>query len=203
MLAHLLAQHVVSCEHVDGLETLPDAVHLQQRTLQPAPERAPTHRRAGPVYGLDQLVQAQVAPRRRVEDHPRARIVRTEGHHLLRRTAAAQRGQVLDQSPSRTGERRVPVDPVSFETGDPEVSLQRWLSCGGLNVQRGAELTAARTFGSLSATVRSGTTISRGDHRSSSAGSCSSETSVPVNSPVEASTTAMPARPSLTTNAAR
>src|SRR5215211_1706396 len=132
MLAHLLAQHVVSCEHVDGLETLPDAVHLQQRTLQPAPERASAHRRAGPVYGLDQLFQAQVAPRRRVEDHPRARIVRTEGHHLLRRTSAAQRGQVLDQGTRRTGERRVPVDPVSFETGDPEVSLQRLLSCGGL-----------------------------------------------------------------------
>src|SRR5215216_1930325 len=132
MLAHLLAQHVVSCEHVDGLETLPDAVHLQQRTLQPAPERAPAHRRAGLVYGLDQLFQAQVAPRRRVEDHPRARIVRTEGHHLLRRTAATQRCQVLDQSPRRTGERRVPVDPVSFETGDPKVSLQRLLPRGGL-----------------------------------------------------------------------
>src|ERR687889_582768 len=132
MLAHLLAQHVVSGEHIDGPETLPDAVHLEQRTLQPAPERAPAHRRAGPVYGLDQLFQAQVAPRRRVEDHPRARIVRTEGHHLLRRDTAAQRGQVLDQGSRRTGERRVPVDPVSFETGDPEVSLQCLLSCGGL-----------------------------------------------------------------------
>src|SRR5215210_9413790 len=132
MLAYIFAQHVASGEHVDGSETLPDAVHLEQGTLQPASERAPAHRCAGTVYGLDQIVQAQVAPRRRVEDHPRARIVRTEGHHLLRRTAATQRGQVLDQSPCRTGERRVPVDPVSFETGDPKVSLQRLLPRGGL-----------------------------------------------------------------------
>src|SRR5215218_2182076 len=128
MLAHFLAQHVVSGEHIDGPETLHDAVHLEQRTLQPAPERAPAHRRAGLVYGLDQLFQTQVAPRRRVEDHPRARIVRPEGHHLLRRTAATQRSEVLDQGPCCAGESRVPVDPVSFEPGDPEVPLQRLLS---------------------------------------------------------------------------
>jgi hypothetical protein len=29
MLAHIFAQHVVSGEHVDGLEALPDAVHLE------------------------------------------------------------------------------------------------------------------------------------------------------------------------------
>ena len=80
----------------------------------------------------DELFQAQVAPRRRVEDHPRARIVWTEGHHLLRRTAATKGSEVLDQGPCCAGERRVPVDPVSFETGDPEVSLQRLLPCGGL-----------------------------------------------------------------------
>ena len=51
------------------------------------------------------------------------------------------------------------------------------------NVQRGAGLTAARTFGNFSAAVRSGTTISRGDHRSNSAGNCSSETSVPGELP--------------------
>src|SRR5215211_5630813 len=132
MLAHLLAQHVVCGEHVDGPETLPDAVHLQQGTLQPAPERAPAHRRARPVYVLDQLLQAQVAPRRRVEDHPRARIVRTEGHHLLRRTAATQGSEVLDQGPCCAGERRAPIDPVSFEPGDPEVPLQSLLPRGGL-----------------------------------------------------------------------
>src|SRR5215207_8770333 len=132
MLTHILAQHVVSREHVDGPETLPDAVHLKQGPLQPAPERAPAHRRAGTVYGLDQLVQSQVAPRRRVEDHPRARVVRTEGHHLLGRTATTQGSEVLDQSPCSAGERRVPIDPVSFEPGDPEVSLQRLLPRGGL-----------------------------------------------------------------------
>src|SRR5215216_8130405 len=132
MLSHLLAQHVVSGEHIDSPETLPDAVHLEQRTLQPASECAPAHRCAGPVYGLDQIFQAQVAPRRRVEDHPRARIVRTEGHHLLWRTAATQRSEVLNQGPCCAGESRVPIDPVSFEPGDPKVSLQRLLPRGGL-----------------------------------------------------------------------
>ncbi len=61
----------------------------------------------------------------------------------------------------------------------------------------------ARTFGRFSAAVRSGTTSSRGAHRSNSAANCSSGTSVPVNSPVDASTTATPALPSLTTKAAR
>src|ERR671913_509407 len=78
--------------------TLPDAVHLKQGPLQPAPERAPAHRRAGPVYGLDQVGQAEVAPRSRVEDHPRTRIVRTEGHHLLRRGAAPRGGGGLGLS---------------------------------------------------------------------------------------------------------
>src|SRR5687768_2139884 len=125
MLAHIFAQHVVSGEHIDGPETLLDAAYFQQRTLQPAPERAPAHRRAGPVYGLDQVVQTKVAPRSRVEDHSRTGVVRAEGHHLLGRVSATQRGEVLDQGPSSAGERRVPVDPVPLETGDPEVPLQR------------------------------------------------------------------------------
>src|SRR5919107_1373476 len=102
MLAHILAQHVVSGEHGDGPETLPDAAYFQQRTLQPPPERG--------------------------------------------RASAAQRGEVLDQGPSGAGERRVPVDPVSLETGDPEVPLQGLLPRGGLErpargrAHRGAHL---------------------------------------------------------------
>src|ERR671911_466243 len=102
-------------------------------------------------------------------------------------------------APASAGCPSIPY-PLSPET--PKCLFSACSPAEGSNVQRGAELTAARTFGSLSAAVRSGTTISRGDHRSSSAGSCSSETSVPVNSPVDASTTAMPARPSLTRDAA-
>ena len=161
------------------------------------------HRGAGTVHRLDQVVEAEVAPRGGVEDHPRARVVGPEGDHLLRRAAAAQGGEVLDQSPRGPSQRGPPIQPVPLEPGDPEVPLQRLLPAEGSNVQRGAGLTAARTFGNFSAAVLSGTTISRGDHRSNSEGNCSSGTSVPVNSPVEASTTAMPATPSLTTNEAR
>jgi hypothetical protein len=70
MLPHLLAQHKVPGERVHRLEPLPDAVHLQQRPLQPAPEGALAHRGLRPVHGLYEVVQAEVAARGGVEDHP-------------------------------------------------------------------------------------------------------------------------------------
>src|ERR671921_518973 len=97
---------------VAGLEALPDTVWLQQGPPQPAPQGATAHGGAASVYRLDQLVQAEVAPRSCVQDHPGAGVVGTEGDDLLWRVAAAQRGEVLDQSPGRPCERGMPVQPV-------------------------------------------------------------------------------------------
>ena len=127
MLAHLLPQHVVPGERADRFEALPDASRLQQRPLQPTPEGAGAHRGAGAVHRLDQVVEAEVAPRRGVENHPRARVIGPEGDHLLRRVAAAQGGEVLDQSPRGPSQRGPPIQPVPLEPRDPEVPLERLL----------------------------------------------------------------------------
>src|SRR4028119_1549285 len=127
VLAGLLAQHVVGGERVDRFEALVYAVHLKQGALDPTPQSPLPHRRAGPVYGLYEPVQPEVAPRRAIQHHPGAGRVGPEGHDLLRRASAAQRGEILQERSRGAYERVPPVEAQALEVRDAEVALQRLL----------------------------------------------------------------------------
>ena len=104
--------------------------------MRPTSSSGRSNQRLSARWPIGVLVRSTVSTRssrprlRRVvgiEDHSQAGIVGAEGNHLLRRVAAAQRGEVMDQSPRGPRQRGPPIQPVPLEPRDAEMTLQRLL----------------------------------------------------------------------------